>query len=37
MMGGGLPDERIVHQMEIGVAGFPCSQAGIYPIEIPDT
>jgi pimeloyl-ACP methyl ester carboxylesterase len=36
MMGGGLPDERIVRQMEIGVAGFRYDHAGIFPDEIPD-
>jgi len=36
MMQGRLPDERIVRQMEVGVAGFQGDQAGIYPSEIPD-
>jgi len=36
MMGGDLPDERIVRQMEIGVAGFRYDNAGIFPSEIPD-
>jgi pimeloyl-ACP methyl ester carboxylesterase len=37
MMDGDLPDERIVHQMEVGVAGFRYDRRGIYPSEIPDT
>lgn len=36
MLGGGLPDERIVEQMEAGVAGFRYDRAGIFPSEIPD-
>ena len=36
MMQGGLPDDRIVRQMECGVAGFRYDRAGIYPSEIPD-
>jgi pimeloyl-ACP methyl ester carboxylesterase len=36
MMGGSLPDERIVRQMEIGVAGFRYDHAGIFPSELPD-
>ncbi len=36
MMQGALPDERIVRQMEAGVAGFRYDRAGIYPSEIPD-
>ena len=36
MMQGRLPDERIVRQMELGVAGFRYDRAGIYPSEIPD-
>ena len=36
MMDGGLPDDRIVHQMEVGVAGFRYDRAGIFPSEIPD-
>jgi pimeloyl-ACP methyl ester carboxylesterase len=35
MMEGQLPDERIVRQMEIGVAGFCYDHAGIYPSELP--
>lgn len=37
MMGGSLPDERIVRQMEMGVAGFRYDHAGIFPTELPDT
>jgi pimeloyl-ACP methyl ester carboxylesterase len=37
MMGGALPDERIVRQMEAGVAGFRYDHAGIFPSELPDT
>ena len=37
MMGGALPDPRIVHQMETGVAGFRYDRRGIYPSEIPDS
>jgi len=37
MMEGGLPDERIVRQMEIGVAGFRYDHAGIFPSKLPDT
>jgi pimeloyl-ACP methyl ester carboxylesterase len=36
MMGGNLPDERLVRQMEIGVAGFRYDHRGIFPGEIPD-
>lgn len=36
MMQGELPDERIVHQMEVGVAGFRYDRAGLYPTEIAD-
>jgi len=36
MMGGTLPDERIVKQMEAGVAGFRYDHAGIFPGELPD-
>lgn len=36
MMQGELPDQRIVRQMELGVAGFRYDRAGIYPSEIPD-
>jgi pimeloyl-ACP methyl ester carboxylesterase len=36
MMGGALPDPRIVAQMELGVAGFRYDRAGIYPSELPD-
>ena len=36
MMGGDLPDERIVRQMEVGVDGFRYDRSGIYPSEIPD-
>lgn len=36
MMGGALPNERIVRQMEAGVAGFRYDHAGIFPSEIPD-
>ena len=36
MMQGGLPDGRIVHQMEVGVAGFRYDRHGIYPSELPD-
>lgn len=36
MMGGALPDPRIVRQMEIGVAGFRYDRRGIYPSEISD-
>lgn len=36
MMGGGLPDERIVRQMELGVAGFRYDPAGLFPSELPD-
>jgi pimeloyl-ACP methyl ester carboxylesterase len=35
MMGGGLPDPRIVRQMELGVAGFRYDRAGIYPRRSP--
>jgi pimeloyl-ACP methyl ester carboxylesterase len=37
MMGGDLPAERIVAQMEIGVAGFRYDHAGVFPSEMPDT
>ena len=36
MMSGTLPDERIVRQMEAGVAGFRYDRKGIYPSEIDD-
>jgi pimeloyl-ACP methyl ester carboxylesterase len=36
MMGGELPDARIVAQMEAGVRGFRYDRRGIYPSEIPD-
>jgi pimeloyl-ACP methyl ester carboxylesterase len=36
MMAGRLPDERIVRQMEVGVAGFRYDRRGVYPSEIPD-
>jgi len=36
MMGGSLPDPRIVEQMELGVAGFRYDRSGIYPSELPD-
>ena len=36
MMGGELPAERIVRQMETGVAGFRYDHAGIFPSELPD-
>ena len=36
MMGGALPDARIVAQMELGVAGFRYDRSGIYPSELPD-
>jgi pimeloyl-ACP methyl ester carboxylesterase len=36
MMQGTLPDERIVRQMELGVAGFRYDRASIFPSEIPD-
>jgi pimeloyl-ACP methyl ester carboxylesterase len=36
MMGGELPDPRIVRQMEVGVAGFRYDRKGIFPSEIPD-
>ncbi|MCW5658672.1 MAG: alpha/beta hydrolase [Burkholderiaceae bacterium] len=36
MMCGGLPDERLVRQMEVGVAGFRYDHDGIFPSEIPD-
>ena len=36
MMSGELPDERIVRQMELGVAGFRYDRSGIYPSAIPD-
>jgi len=36
MMGGELPDLRIVAQMECGVAGFRYDRSGIYPSELPD-
>jgi pimeloyl-ACP methyl ester carboxylesterase len=37
MMQGGLPDERIVRQMEVGVAGFRYDRRGLYPSQIGDT
>jgi pimeloyl-ACP methyl ester carboxylesterase len=36
MMGGALPDARIVRLMETGVRGFRYDRRGIYPSEIPD-
>jgi pimeloyl-ACP methyl ester carboxylesterase len=36
MMQGGLPDARIVRQMEVGVRGFRYDRRGIYPSELPD-
>ena len=36
MMQGSLPHERIVRQMELGVAGFRYDRRGLYPSEIPD-
>jgi pimeloyl-ACP methyl ester carboxylesterase len=36
MMGGDLPDPRIVRQMEMGVASFRYDRAGIFPSQIPD-
>lgn len=36
MMGGALPDERIVRQMELGVASFRYDRDGIFPRELPD-
>jgi pimeloyl-ACP methyl ester carboxylesterase len=36
MMGGGLPDEVFVRQMETGVAGFRYDIKGIFPSEVPD-
>lgn len=36
MMGGGLPAEPFVHQMESGNAGFRYDRAGIFPSELPD-
>lgn len=36
MMAGALPHERIVRQMELGVAGFRYDRRGIFPSEIPD-
>ena len=36
MMGGALPDPRIVAQMELGVAGFRYDRSGIYPAEVTD-
>lgn len=36
MMGGDLPDPRIVRQMQVGVAGFRYDRAGIFPSEVPD-
>ena len=36
MMGGALPDARIVHQMEVGVAGFRYDHKGVFPTEIGD-
>jgi pimeloyl-ACP methyl ester carboxylesterase len=36
MMEGGLPHERIVRQMEVGVDGFRYDRRGIFPSEIPD-
>jgi pimeloyl-ACP methyl ester carboxylesterase len=36
MMGGKLPDERLVRQMEIGVTGFRYDHRCIFPEEISD-
>ena len=36
MMGGTLPDERIVRQMEAGIAGFRYDHKGIFPSELSD-
>jgi len=36
MMQGELPDEHLVQQMEIGVAGFCYDAEGIFPSEISD-
>jgi pimeloyl-ACP methyl ester carboxylesterase len=36
MMGGALPDERIVRQMELGVAGFRYDHSGVFPTELSD-
>ncbi|MBX3635138.1 MAG: alpha/beta hydrolase, partial [Rubrivivax sp.] len=36
MMGGRLPDERVVRQMEAGVAGFRYDHSGLFPAELPD-
>ena len=36
MMGGKLPDELLVRQMELGVAGFRYDRSGIFPTQIPD-
>ena len=36
MMGGDLPDERLVRQMELGVAGFRYDRAGVYPTAFAD-
>jgi pimeloyl-ACP methyl ester carboxylesterase len=36
MMGGRLPDARIVAQMQVGVRGFRYDRGGIYPSELSD-
>jgi pimeloyl-ACP methyl ester carboxylesterase len=36
MMAGGLPDERIVRQMELGVAGFRYDRHSIFPTAFDD-
>lgn len=36
MMGGRLPDARLVEQMERGVAGFRYDRAGLFPGALPD-
>lgn len=36
MMGGTLPNELIVRQMEAGVGGFRYDHAGIFPGKLPD-
>jgi pimeloyl-ACP methyl ester carboxylesterase len=36
MMGGSLPDPRIVRQMELGVASFRYDRAGVFPSAFPD-
>lgn len=36
MMAGGLPEERIVRQMELGVAGFRYDRHSIFPTALDD-